>query len=119
MVEEYLRRAAALDPDRYAAIWAEDGRLEMPFHPDPDARFLVGRDAIRARMAAASDVLQELRWIDPVIRSTDKADTFVVEMTSEARRRDGDTYRNRYVVVATVRQEHVTLWREYFDPTAL
>lgn len=119
VVEEYLRRAAALDPDAYAEIWAEDGRLEMPFHPDPDAREVVGRDAIRARMAVAAEVLRSLEWVDPVILATEQPGRFVLEMRSEAHRHDGEAYRNRYVVVAEARDGRMVLWREYFAPAAV
>ena len=116
-VEAYLRAAASLDPDTYAAVWTEDGTLEMPYHPDPAARVTVGRAAIRARMTTAADVLAKLEWVDPVIRATEEPGVYVVEMSSEAKRVNGDPYRNTYVIVARVVDGKIALWREYFDPT--
>lgn len=119
VIAEYLRRAAALDPESYAELWAVDGRLEMPFHPDERAREIVGRAAIRDRMATARATLAELRWIEPVIRATDEPGTYLIETRSEARRCDGSVYRNRYVILASVQDGQMVRWREYFDPTAL
>lgn len=119
VVEEYLRCAEALDPVAYAEIWAEDGRLEMPFHPDPEARVVVGRAAIGRRMEVASSVLSRLRWVDPQIVGTEVPGRFVLEMSSEAERPDGEAYRNTYVVIAEVRDGQMALWREYFAPAAV
>jgi ketosteroid isomerase-like protein len=119
VIAGYLDAAASLDPDAYAEVWASEGRLEMPYHPDPTARVLVGRDAIRARMRTAAGSLAALEWIDPAIRATDRPGEYIVEMTSRATRVDGGAYSNRYVIIAAVEDGMVTLWREYFDPTAL
>ena len=119
VVAEYLRVAATLDAGAYAGVWAEDGRLEMPFHPDPTARVVLGRAAIARRMEVAASVLVQLRWIDPVIVATEVPGRFVLEMTSEATRTDGGAYRNTYVVIAEAHDGKVTLWREYFSPAAV
>ena len=119
VVHEYLRRAELLDPVVYGEIWAEDGRLEMPFHPDAAAREVVGRDAIEARMAVAAGVLATLKWIAPEITATEIPGRYVLEMCSEAIRTDGEAYRNRYVVIAEAAGGQMTLWREFFAPQAV
>lgn len=117
VLEDYLRLAGDPDLEAYMALWADDGRLEMPYHPDPAARVLDGIQAIRARATLARTLIDEIRNYDIVIRPLAEAGAFVCEYAGEGRTKDGVPYNNRYCAIAEIRGGRMALWREYFDPS--
>lgn len=53
------------------------------------------------------------------VRPTEDADTAVIEWTAEGRTvRTGERYRLDYVVVLTVRDDRITVYRDYWSPLA-
>jgi ketosteroid isomerase-like protein len=98
--------------------WAEDGRLEMPYHPDPAARVLEGLEAIRARTEVARELFASIAFHDLVIVATSESGKYVMEYGSEGVSSNGGIYRNAYCTLATLRDSRIVLWREYFNPSA-
>ena len=117
VLHRYLASVAAdSDIDELMEMFTEDAVLEMPYHPDEAARVLDGRDAIRARVAISRKLFSRISFFDIVIRRTDDEATFVLEYGGDGESTDGKVYRNRYCVIAQLRDGRLALWREYFNP---
>ena len=102
----------------WAALWDENGRLELPYFPDEELRVIEGAAAIRAQGEKVKTVMSSIKFFDRVYRATDEAGTYIVEYSGEGELLAGGQYKNTYIVVATVRDGKVCLWREYFNPNA-
>jgi ketosteroid isomerase-like protein len=116
LIREYLRLAGDPDLEAYLALWAPHGRIEMPYHPDPDARVLDGIDAIRSRATLAREWIPQIHNYDIAIRPLLEPGHFVCEYSGRGTTAAGAPYNNTYCSIAEVRDGKVVLWREYFNP---
>jgi len=117
VIETYLDRSGD-DVDAWMELWADEGRLELPYFPDPELRLIEGAAAIRAQGEKVKTVMSTITFYDRVIRATEAAGTYVIEYRGDGELLAGGRYQNSYIVIATVRNGKVSLWREYFNPIA-
>ncbi|GAB3580949.1 nuclear transport factor 2 family protein [Amycolatopsis endophytica] len=102
-----------------ADLWAEDGTAEFPFADGDAPRRLTGREEVRGYLAGYPELLDVREVAALTVWPTGDTDTAVVEWTAEGRAvRTGERYRLDYVVVLTVRDDLITVYRDYWSPLA-
>jgi uncharacterized protein len=108
--EKVFRRLLDLmlnkEMDAVAELWAADGAAEFPFAAGDAPRRLTGREEVRGYLAGYPELL-DMREVTAV--STSSVGRTV---------RTGERYRLDYVVMLTVRDEQITLYRDYWSPLA-
>ncbi|MGW4115336.1 nuclear transport factor 2 family protein [Actinosynnema sp. NPDC004786] len=123
----YLRAGAlGRDADALAALFAEDGVLESPLVPEGHVhpRRLVGREAIRAGMAAyyrrsaGAPGTVDVARSRYVLHRTDDPDVFIAEV-DPVFDVAGRTVALSLVQIFRLRDGEITLLRDYFAPDAV
>ncbi|MFI9649314.1 nuclear transport factor 2 family protein [Streptomyces sp. NPDC052040] len=121
---ELFRRSLRLLLDKdipgWVALWAEDGVMEFPFAPDGWPGRLEGREAVAAYMAHYPDHIDLHDFPDLRIHQTTEPGTIVVEMRGTGRLVESDRpFDMTYIAVVTVRNGHITSYRDYWNPLAV
>ncbi|MER6337370.1 nuclear transport factor 2 family protein [Streptomyces tendae] len=107
----------AKDMNAVAELWAPDGIAEFPFAAGSSPRVLRGRDEVRAYLAHYPDLMDMKEVAALTVRPTDQADTVVVEWTATGLTvATSRPYRLDYIVVLTVRDGLIALYRDYWSP---
>ncbi len=120
VITSYLEAVAALDVERVAPLFHEDGRVVLPYAPDGIPPVLEGREAIDGFYSALPQMIGALNFDDYRIRATEEPGEYVAEYTSDATMRGtGETYRNTYITTVRVRDGRISELTEYFDPIRL
>jgi ketosteroid isomerase-like protein len=119
--EETFRRMTDLiragDMEAVAELWAPDGIAEFPFAAGSSPRRLQGREEVRAYLAHYPELMEMTEVAALTVRPTDDPDTVVVEWTATGRTvATSQPYRLDYIVVLTVRDGLITLFRDYWSP---
>lgn len=109
----------AKDMNAVADLWAPDGIAEFPFAAGDSPRTLRGREEVRAYLAHYPELMDMQEATALTVRPTDRADTVVVEWTAVGRTvATSRPYRLDYIVVLTVEDGLITLFRDYWSPLA-
>ncbi|MFB7598836.1 nuclear transport factor 2 family protein [Streptomyces sp. NPDC056160] len=104
----------------WVALWAEDGLMEFPFAPDGWPRRLEGKEAIATYMRHYPDHIDLHDFPDLRIHQTTDPATIVVEMRGVGRLvESGAPFDMTYIAVVTVRDGHITSYRDYWNPLAV
>lgn len=104
----------------WVALWAEDGLMEFPFAPDGWPRRLEGKEAIATYMRHYPDHIDLHDFPDLRIHQTTDPQTIVVEMRGVGRLVESDApFDMTYIAVVTVRDGHITSYRDYWNPLAV
>lgn len=107
------------DMDAVAELWAQDGIAEFPFAVGSSPRRLSGREEIRGYLAHYPDLMDMREVVALSVRRTDDPNTGIVEWTSAGRTvRTSEPYRLDYIVVLTLRDGLITLYRDFWSPVA-
>ncbi|KRD24665.1 nuclear transport factor 2 family protein [Streptomyces sp. Root264] len=115
-----LRLLLDKDMPAWVALWAEDGLMEFPFAPDGWPRRLEGKEAIAAYMRHHPDHIDLHDFPDLRIHQTTDPATIVVEMRGVGRLVESDApFDMTYIAVVTVRDGHITSYRDYWNPLAV
>ncbi|WP_275005912.1 nuclear transport factor 2 family protein [Promicromonospora iranensis] len=105
------------DMEAVAELWAPDGIAEFPFAAGSSPRRLQGRAEVRAYLAHYPELMEMTEVAALTVRPTDDPDTVVVEWTATGRTvATSQPYRLDYIVVLTVRDGLITLFRDYWSP---
>jgi ketosteroid isomerase-like protein len=118
VIATHIAAIASLDVDRYMEQWNADGRLEMPYHPVVEARVLDGEEAIRRRMTTAAELMEECNLYNVKVSALEGSGEYLLEYLGSGRMRGAGAYSNSYCVVAKIVSGKISLWREYFNPSA-
>ncbi len=118
VAQESLRLLLAKDMNSYAALWAEDGVLALPFAaPDQPSR-IQGRAALSTYLAGYTDLLDIQEISDVALHEIDR-DRVVMEFQASgvvtATRRP---YRMAYIAVIRTREGAIESYRDYWSPLA-
>jgi ketosteroid isomerase-like protein len=119
VVTAYLDAVGRLDVAAVAPLFAEDGRLVLPFAPDGVPESVHGREAIDAYFRSLPDMIGPLNFSDYRIRATTNPGEYVAEYSSDAVMNTGTPYRNRYITRVQVEDGQITELAEYFNPIPL
>ncbi|MGW4027488.1 nuclear transport factor 2 family protein [Streptomyces sp. NPDC005009] len=107
----------AKDMNAVADLWAPDGITEFPFAAGGSPRVLRGREEVRAYLAHYPELMDMKEVAALTVRPTDRTDTVVVEWTATGRTvTTSQPYRLDYIVVLTVRDGLIALYRDYWSP---
>ncbi|NXY97949.1 nuclear transport factor 2 family protein [Streptomyces sp. BR123] len=114
-----LRLLLDKDIPAWVALWAEDGLMEFPFAPGGWPGRLEGREAIAAYMRPYPDRIDLHDFPALTIHQTTDPGTIVVEMRGVGRLVEtGAPFDMTYIAVVTVRDGHITSYRDYWNPLA-
>ncbi|MFI2669836.1 nuclear transport factor 2 family protein [Streptomyces albidoflavus] len=115
-----LRLLLDKDIAAWVALWAEDGLMEFPFAPDGWPRRLEGKEAVAAYMRHYPDHIYLHAFPDLLVHQTTDPETIVVEMRGVGRLVESDApFDMTYIAVVTVRDGHITSYRDYWNPLAV
>ncbi|MFK0259002.1 nuclear transport factor 2 family protein [Streptomyces sp. NPDC090445] len=114
-----LRLLLDKDIPAWVALWAEDGLMEFPFAPAGWPARLEGREAIAAYMRPYPSRIDLHDFPALTIHQTTDPETIVVEMRGVGRLVEtGGPFDMTYIAVVTVRDGHITSYRDYWNPLA-
>jgi ketosteroid isomerase-like protein len=127
LAAEFLEAMNLGDMGAIETLLAEDAVYELPYAPEQLLpRAFVGRGAIVAFMATASETLEPGTPGEPTIRDVrldvcaDDPGEVVAEWRSDVvLKPTGSRYRNRYIGRFTVRDGRISRFVEYHDPITL
>lgn len=115
--------AISRDPDAYAAMFTEDGVLEVPMLPPdhPLPRRMVGRAAIRAGIGEYQRVpayqgTPDFARSAYVLHETADPDVFIAEIDAVFDQADGGRTTISLVKIFRVRDGQIAGLRDYFTP---
>jgi ketosteroid isomerase-like protein len=115
-----LRLLLDKDIAGWVGLWAEDGVMEFPFAPEGWPRRLEGKEAIAAYMRPYPDHIDLHDFPELRIHQTTDPQTIVVEMRGVGRLVETDApFDMTYIAVVTVRNGHITSYRDYWNPLAV
>lgn len=115
-----LRLLLDKDIPGWVGLWAEDGVMEFPFAPQGWPERLAGKEAVAAYMRHYPDHIDLHDFPDLRIHRTTDPQTLVVEMRGVGRLVETDApYDMTYIAVVTVRDGHITSYRDYWNPLAV
>ncbi|MEU2392615.1 nuclear transport factor 2 family protein [Streptomyces sp. NPDC007369] len=101
-------------------LWAEDGLMEFPFAPRGRPERLDGKEAVAAYMRDYPDHIELHDFPALRIHLTTDPETIVVEMRGVGRLvQTGAPFDMTYIAVVTVRDGHITSYRDYWNPLAV
>lgn len=104
---------------RLAELYAEDAVVDQPFAPAA-ANQIRGRDALRARFAAAAAGPLDLAAHNVVVRETDDPEVVVAEFDYHGRvSTSGRSFRVANIQVLRVRDGLIVSSRDYHDHRAI
>ncbi len=106
----------ALDPERAAGCFAEDGVLDLPYAPEGFPGYHVGREAITAFLRRFPTYYRRIRYLDRRIEPLRDGSGAAAEYRGEWETVKGRPYHNTYVALVRVRDGQITLLREFFNP---
>ncbi|WP_428390467.1 nuclear transport factor 2 family protein [Lichenicoccus sp.] len=106
--------------ETFPEMFADDGVLEYPFAPPGLNSPLVGRDAIFANFMRLRKILRIDSVADAIEIETRNTDTVILEFSGTgAGVKTGEPYRQRYISVITLRNGHISRYKDYWNPIAL
>lgn len=110
----------AAGADSFLDMFADGGVLECPFAPHGALRHLAGKEAV----AAYYERLTAVQGSDGIVLiasyPAEDEGTALLEYEGIVRnKRNGATYRQRYLAVVSVSDGGITLFREYWNPLPL
>ena len=101
-------------------LWDGNGVLEFPFAPEGWPKRLEGKTAVGDYMRHYPDHVDLHDFPDVKIHQTTDAETIVVEMRGVGRLVETDSpFDMTYIAVVTVKDEHITSYRDYWNPLAV
>ncbi|WP_028472692.1 nuclear transport factor 2 family protein [Nocardioides alkalitolerans] len=120
VITAYLDAVSRLDVDAVAPLFADDGRVDLPYAPDGVPTTIEGREAVDAYYRALPEMATELNFADYRIAALDEPGEYVAEYTSDSSMRaTGASYANTYITRVSIRDGRITRLAEFFDPVRL
>lgn len=107
-----------MNMDTFFALWADNGRQEMPFAPDGFPHELNGIDAIRRQYSGLPDAYDGMRF-PRTIHLLKEDGWMFVEYRGEIDLQSGSTYNNDYCGLFYVVDGKIVLFRAFFNPIIL
>jgi ketosteroid isomerase-like protein/fermentation-respiration switch protein FrsA (DUF1100 family) len=116
LVRRFFDLMHAKDIDAWGDLWAEAGRIVVPYPPEGFPTSIDGRDTIVANfrtLFAGFDTFDyELTGVHPAADS----DAVTVEYDVHAVLRDGTEYRNHNIAIFRFDGGRISAYHDYFDP---
>lgn len=101
-------------------MFGDEGVLECPFAPQGALRRLSGKEAIRGYYKRLTAVQASDGMVLTASYSAEDGPDALLEYEGMVRnKRDGGTYRQRYLAVVTASHGRIALFREYWNPLPL
>ena len=117
MLRTALGDLLAPEARSFTEIFAEGGVMEFPYAPPGGVQRLDGRQALIGYLPKVAAAIKFERMTKPTIHRTQTPGVVILEFGAEGRcRQTGQPYPQRYVSVITVRDGHITHYRDYWNP---
>ncbi|WP_229216484.1 nuclear transport factor 2 family protein [Dyadobacter sp. 3J3] len=102
----------------YANLYTDDAVHEYPYAPAPFSTKLEGRDAIAAYISNVTKSATEWSFTDFKFTATSDSDIVFVEFEGNALvNATGKTYRQIYIGRITLRENQISHYREFWNPS--
>lgn len=120
-VRTFLRLLEEKNIPAWAALWAEDGRQDMPYAPPGFPQSLIGRPRLLEHFSTLPDAMEYMRFVDLKLHLTDDPAVVIAEFRGDIKvanspKKYDNTYINVFTFRADGKLQHVT---EYFNPLVL
>ena len=119
-LRRYLDAINSWDFEAMRTLLHEDISYELPYAPEPFPRVTQGIEAVMAFLQSVPDFAEDENLSDISINAfATKPNELVAEYRSDMKLTSGRDYKNTYIVRATLRDERIVRFVEYFDPVPL
>lgn len=118
VVEQFFVALEKMDMERFFAVWAEEGRQEMPFAPEGFPRLLDGIEAVRRQYGGLPNAYTGMRF-PRTLRPLAEEGWVFAEYQGQIDLKTGGTYNNDYCGLFHVVDGKIVLFREFFNPIIL
>ena len=119
-LRRYLDAINSWDFEAMRTLLHEDISYELPYAPEPFPRVTQGIEAVMAFLQSVPDFAEDENLSDISINAfATQPNELVAEYRSDMKLTSGRDYKNTYVVRATLRDERIVRFVEYFDPVPL
>jgi ketosteroid isomerase-like protein len=108
-----------MDMEAFFALWAEDGRQEMPFSPEGFPSELNGIAVVRRQYGGLPDAYGRMVFPKLVVRPLAESGWVFAEYRGQIELLGGGTYNNPYCGLFHVVDGKIVLFREYFNSIIL
>lgn len=120
LLDKGLGLLLAKDMSGFADLWATDGTMEFPFAPPGWPARLDGREAVREYLRGYTGVFDIKSVTDQTVHETADPEVIIAEIEVDGVLvRTGRPYQRRYISVITVRDGHITGYRDYWSPLGM
>jgi len=105
------------EADGFIDMFADAGVLECPFAPPGALRRLAGRRAVAEYYERLTTIQGSDGMVQRAVYSVEDQGLVLLEYDGTVRnKRDGGTYRQRYLAIVAVADGRIILFREYWNP---
>lgn len=119
VVQQFFAHLEAMDMEPFFALWATDGRQEMPFAPQGFPSLLNGIDAVRRQYSGLPDAYGRMVFPGLVLRPLNEPGWVFAEYSGQIELLSGGVYNNHYCGLFHIENGKIVLFREYFNPIIL
>jgi ketosteroid isomerase-like protein len=119
VVQQFFAHLEAMDMEAFFALWAADGRQEMPFAPEGFPSELKGKAAIRRQYGGLPAAYGRMVFPGLVLRPLNEPGWVFAEYGGQIELLSGGIYNNRYCGLFHIENGKIVLFREYFNPIIL
>jgi uncharacterized protein len=119
VVQQFFAHLEAMDMEPFFALWASDGRQEMPFAPEGFPSLLDGIDAVRRQYGGLPDAYGRMVFPGLVLRPLEEPGWVFAEYGGQIELLSGGVYNNHYCGLFHIENGKIALFREYFNPIIL
>lgn len=116
IAREFFALLTAKNVDAWADLWAEDGRIIVPYPPEGFAPSIDGKAAIVAGFRDLFANFETFRTDLTGVYPAADSDAVTVEYLVDALLRTGQRYTNTNIAVFRFRGTKVLEYHDYFDP---
>lgn len=116
ITREFFALLSRKDVEGWSRLWAEDGRIIVPYPPEGFPDTINGKDEI---VSGFRDLFGNFETFNPQLTGVYPAadsDAVTVEYLVDAQLRSGPRYTNTNIAVFRFRGGKITEYHDYFDP---
>ena len=115
VVKEFLQSLEAQDTNAIAQLWSQDAAIEVPY--DLQGRNFPNREAAQGYIEQVIQPFSEIRFERIRFYQTRSPNVVIIEGQGDfTLAEDGRSYRNTYISVFQIKDNKISLIREYFNP---
>jgi len=113
---EFFALLSSMDVEGWAGLWADDGRIIVPYPPEGFPATIDGKTEIVSGFRDLFDNFERFSTTLTGVYPAADSDAVTVEYLVDAQLRSGARYTNDNIAVFRFRGGKITEYHDYFDP---